>query len=903
MANTTPPPVSSPLKQLSFAFPFRRKGQGATASSADFTDEHEFYKVLEAEPSGNYSVSAKGMWHGGVHVTEAGAGRSLDLKYGVRCLADGEVIAYRVDRAYPLSELPAQNGTGAISAPYSTGFTLVRHSMEFPRGTTLTFYSLYMHLQDLADYERDTTLSRPAYWSKEFEVTAFAQDRPDAGANGQTAPAEQMGLRIRATRRTGTILGILPQGARVVIGARADGWGQITDSHGADLYPKVVGDFVSPDVAANGWIFLGKEHGGPVVTEGMPELSLDRVVVLTEPFRIKAGELIGHLGRYDSLSPQTSSRMVHIEVFCDDTVKTFITQGQAWIASNGAHEQAWQQLGLPKVPTILRVDRNTTLYHLPGQQGQHAKQTGVIQVASFAGLARQANSPSMEATAGTDGRKLNWWHVDSADALGRDISGWVREDSFAGGRVTREFAQKWVDFKTLEDPHDPTHTMFATTQAYVDYSIGADVADAGSRDKLSQLMQKIYDTLPLTGDSNQAADRLHDAAENPWVALRMSRLIIRHESEWANPDKWKRLIAEIEKKTGPQPQHEAELERIEKLVWWDEVKACLADLPAPDVFHIHPIALVGNFLVGQTLCACGCCLQDVFKVTRYGHAPNTHYGPVFWGERALDKSKVLTEMRASGVISESEYRIIVAMSKNEGMLDAVQSYDSEAVTAGAMQKTINSMGKGEFPIQVAEFKASNASEYSELFERCGWTVEGIGPGAQMFYSHSELTQGQKITGGPLKDLMRRGCSAANFGQKVKSVPLAVIAHAITSRSYETKQLMDFLSRLRDKVLPATPRGYHYTIAQYFQSDLGRAAALDQSVNRPGYVTRDIGKALDALFSHHPELSRNPDEWGSNRAQYEREVVGNYGNSREMSRDSNGLNSAPRRFGNLTGNLG
>ena len=107
MANTTPPPVSPPLKQLSFAFPFRRKGQGATASSADFTDEHEFYKVLEAEPSGNYSVSAKGMWHGGIHVTEAGAGRSLDLKYGVRCLADGEVIAYRVDRAYPLSELPA----------------------------------------------------------------------------------------------------------------------------------------------------------------------------------------------------------------------------------------------------------------------------------------------------------------------------------------------------------------------------------------------------------------------------------------------------------------------------------------------------------------------------------------------------------------------------------------------------------------------------------------------------------------------------------------------------------------------------------------------------------------------------------------------------------------------------
>jgi hypothetical protein len=486
---------------------------------------------------------------------------------------------------------------------------------------------------------------------------------------------------------------------------------------------------------------------------------------------------------------------------------------------------------------------------------------------------------------------------------GKAIHGWVREQNFAGGRVTREFAQKWVDFQTLEDGHDPTHTMFATTKAFVDYAVGADVPEPEALDKLSPLMASIYRALYPTGDGGRAASDLCAAAEDPWTALRMSRLIIKHESEWANPGKWKQLIAEIEKETGPQAQHEAEQERIEKLVWWDEVKVGVADLPTSDVFHIHPIGLVGNFLVGQTFCACGCCLHDVFKVTRYGHAPHTHYGPVFWGEMSLEKSNVLINMRGSGEISESEHRIIVAMSKNEGMLDAVQSYDSEAVTAGAMQKTINPQGKGEFPNQVAEFKVSNASEYKDLFEKCGWTVEGTGPDAQMFYTHPELTQGQKITAGPLRDLMRQGCSDANFGQKVKSVPLAAIAHAITSKSYETKQLMDFLSRLRERVLPSMPRGYHHTIGQYFQSDLGRAAALDQSVNRPGYVTRDIGKSLDAMFSNHPGLSRNPDEWGANRAQYEREAVDHYGNSREMSHDSNGLNSAPRRFGNLASNLG
>lgn len=601
MANTTPSnPPSVPLKQLGFAFPFRKKDQGNAGSSVDFTGEHDFHKALQQEPSGSYSVSGKGMWHGGIHVTEAGAGRSLDLKYGVRCIAEGEVVAWRVDRTYPVSEIPAQSDTpAAISAPYSTGFALVRHSMEFPRGSALKFFSLYMHLQDLAGYERDTSQPKPAYWSTQFKVTEFARDKPRAGPNGQVAPAEQ-GLRIRATKPHGTVLGILPRGAQVSIGKRDGDWGQIKDTHGAQLIAPTAGGLVAAN-AASGWIFLGKENGGPVVEEIMPDSSLDRVVVPSTPVPIKAGELIGHLGRYDSLNQQTSNRMVHIEVFCDNDIKSFIEQGRTWIRNNGAHPDRWQKLGLPSDPTILRVDKNTTLYGLANKQGKDAKQTGVIQVAAFAELAKHSEKSWAETEPGTDGLKLRWWHVDSADVLGRAVDGWVREQSFAGGPVTREFAQKWVDFRTLEDAHDPTHTMFATTKAFVDYAIGADVPEPGALGNLSLLMASIYRALYPTRDGSRAADELCAAAEDPWTALRMSRLIIKHESEWANPDKWKQLIAEIEKQTGPRAQHKAEQERIEKLVWWDEVKVSVVDLPTSDVFHIHPIGLVGNFVCAPPL--------------------------------------------------------------------------------------------------------------------------------------------------------------------------------------------------------------------------------------------------------------------------------------------------------------
>ncbi|WP_262421315.1 glycoside hydrolase family 19 protein [Paraburkholderia sp. UCT31] len=598
MATTTSPsnPPITPVKLLQFAFPFRRKGTGG--APADFIDEHEFHKLLRQEPSGAYSVSGKGMWHGGIHVTEAGAGASLDLKGGVRCIANGEVVAWRLDSTYPVSEIPARNGQPAISAPYSTGFALVRHSMEFPKDRKLTFYSLYAHLQDFADYESDAHLPRPKYWATRFEVTTCAQDRPTAGSGGQLAPAGQQGLRVRVSRPHGAVLCILPQGAQVSLGRREDGWGQIKDASGVSPYPGTAGGVAHP--ATNGWIFLGAEHGGPVVREVMPDSSLDRVIVLSTPSEvvpIKAGELIGHLGRYDPLSRQTSgNRMVHIEVFCDDSIKSFIDEGRSWIGQNGAKVNAWKQLALPGEPTIQRIDSGTTLYTRHNEEGAEAGQTGVIEVFPLAALARGSTDRQyIETETGGDGDKWRWWKIDSADVRHQPIDGWVREENFAGGRVTREFAQKWVDFQTLDDEHDPTHTMFATTNGFVDYAMGADVPDAGSLGKLSALMSSIYQALNLGGDPARAADGLRNAANDPWTALRMSRLIIQHESEWANPDKWKQLIAAIEQRTGPKPEHVEEQKRIGKLVWWDAVKAGLTDFPGSNVFHIHPVGLVGNF--------------------------------------------------------------------------------------------------------------------------------------------------------------------------------------------------------------------------------------------------------------------------------------------------------------------
>src|SRR5690606_19446587 len=82
------------------------------------------HALAEAE-SGYFPVGISGIWHGGIHF-DRGTGTRLRQTDGVHSITSGEVIAYRVDSTYPMSEYSAGEGE------YSRGFALVRHSLTLP---------------------------------------------------------------------------------------------------------------------------------------------------------------------------------------------------------------------------------------------------------------------------------------------------------------------------------------------------------------------------------------------------------------------------------------------------------------------------------------------------------------------------------------------------------------------------------------------------------------------------------------------------------------------------------------------------------------------------------------------------------------------------------------------------
>ena len=210
----------SPVKQWTFPVIINSKKEPLTAD--------DYYAALMSTSTGFYPVSVTNLMHMGIHFDKTvlkELGDENERK--VHCIADGEVVAYRINGNY-------QNiSYGDTVAFYSTGFVLVRHLLEMERveekkqstepnaensSTTekpaednsltssasktndtatstnstadkadtesedtptepekeklpphqLYFYSLYMHLADTAFYDKNSKMPTPAFWEQDI---------------------------------------------------------------------------------------------------------------------------------------------------------------------------------------------------------------------------------------------------------------------------------------------------------------------------------------------------------------------------------------------------------------------------------------------------------------------------------------------------------------------------------------------------------------------------------------------------------------------------------------------------------------------------------------------------------------------------------------------------------------
>jgi hypothetical protein len=419
--------TSSPVSQ--WAYPFPQTGATGTV------DPDAYLAAFHAN-DGPFPMGLNGLWHGGIHLDQAGAPPSaadsaMDRNGGVRCIADGVVVAYRLDSDYQHLTYPDKS-----TALYSRGFTLVKHKLTLPAvpaaatsapntpgnalhrpttapasnepnklstdpADTLVFFSLYMHLAPCTVYkhwERDKDKKTwPSYYNAEPIYTVSDTRATDKQKN-ITVGEPVKGLHVHRDNhnRAGENIGILPSGSKVKIQRPAHAprnWGRIASIISGSIVPLAPGRAVPSD-ASHGWVFL------PWLDSEINPAALDSVYVLPKPSPIEAGEVVGYLGEYQNaehasaLPPSPQRALLHVEVFAGDDLQAFLARSRA------RAEQLTQE---PKTQLVLSKGANLYGYKADGDLTLPANT--VVAVANDApqtGIWTKVRAKAAGATSATD---------------------------------------------------------------------------------------------------------------------------------------------------------------------------------------------------------------------------------------------------------------------------------------------------------------------------------------------------------------------------------------------------------------------------------------------------------------------------------------------------------------------
>lgn len=631
-----------------------------TLGAADVTDSQQFYAALAKAKDGYYPLGVNGLWHGGVHFDDD-SGLVGDLAE-IKCIADGEVVAYRIDESYPTFAVDA---TRSI---YSTGFVLIKHRLEAPIApgsdavSSLTFFSLYMHLLDWNTYRLAPSLNRPPFWNSGiWQVKATAND-PVLGLRVRQEPKGKPGY--------GTVLGVLPRGTLVETGEADHGWLKIvclTPAHSSvppgsgwvfktemkasttpnryviaeaakdPMNPPQKGLAVHATASQSSTTTAILPIGSQVkigtegtsgkyqklleivsgeasqvlnsvdgvlgyIWEGMLEKKnepeqKDAVHVLERPVPIKAGTVLGHVGKYQDHSDPTLKNLLHLEVFSCEDIKAFTVLSKASSSGRPTAEK-----------TLLKIHKGSALItHVEGMNATNPpkvsdvhKKVGYDFFVSVGALEALPIEKKIKAAIvmGEVTTHTLWWRLDGllADAEGNAISGWLAEPDIT---LSRYSPHQWEGFELIEETTNNVDNLAAYLHAQdsfneeeaTAYLPNVTNANAGPA------KQRLYKILDKNGDKKLTPDEIKDAISKPWFSQAIAQTITLYESEWQykaeNWDSLDKLMQHSD--SDPNVGWVAEKARIKKLGWWDELVGHHGITGNGKVQHIHPIGFIENF--------------------------------------------------------------------------------------------------------------------------------------------------------------------------------------------------------------------------------------------------------------------------------------------------------------------
>ena len=532
----------------------------------------QYFNHLAGDESARFLFNNSGLWHQGIHLRASKFPSSEFENNKICAIADGKLIAYKVDSEYKSDN---ESESSKESAVYSTGFFLLKHEVAYPKDNVLTFYSLYRHTAKLGDYQ-----------SLGEELLA------------QTKSADKYPVAIREDNK---VIAQLTDGQVLLIRKYHGNKSKFDDV----VWYKDINGFEHKPKAGKHWKVFNRSYetmmvqpinGIPLLTHHKIETQTDREVKLDKPIVIKAGEELGLMGEYNQIG-ESGEKLLHLEVFTYDNIEQFKAKAEA------AYKQDREKKGIKD--NFLYVARGSQLYSIANDEAVALEKTQVEIMVPLADVAKKTvkdkqNPKKTQAYYNVQPYLYSLPHKHQEGGIYVDERHLTHGLLFPGVNIFNQSGNGLCIFK---------HPLHQNIDPKSDLTIE-------QKNELDLMFKSMMDELDLEKDKNAAvsfeAGKLKGLLLSPVQQRRLTGIVAKHDSEWK-----KTRAADFSQTCGVYRANGKEeiAKRIEKRVEDLSIKLEVDGFNTDkQAYYLHPLGMIG-WLIGQTLTLTEQDIIDIMKVT------------------------------------------------------------------------------------------------------------------------------------------------------------------------------------------------------------------------------------------------------------------------------------------------
>ena len=579
----------------------------------------QYFNHLAGDESARFLFNNSGLWHQGIHLRASKFPSSEFENNKICAIADGKLIAYKVDSEYKSDN---ESESSKESAVYSTGFFLLKHEVAYPKDNVLTFYSLYRHTAKLSDYKSGI---------EEIVGSTKSSDNKIVIRDAKNQP-----LNPRVELKNGVTIGVRRHTQAQDKFDELLWYRETKDNKTIEHKPK----------SGEHWRIFHQSYeemqsesikGLPLLSKHKIDTQVDVEVKLDKPIEIKAGEELGLMGEYNQIG-ESGEKLLHLEVFTYDNIEQFKAKAEA------AYKQDREKKGIKD--NFLYVARGSQLYSVLKDEVVELEKSKVEIMVPLADVAKQTVKKK------TDKTGKDYYNVQpylySLPQKNKEGGIYVDESHlthgllFPGVNIFNQSGNGLCIFKhPLHQNIDPKSDL--TTE---------------QKNELDPMFKLIMDELDLEKDKNAAvsfeAGKLKDLLLSPVQQRRLTGIVAKHDSEWK-----KTRTADFSQTCGVYRENGKEeiAKRIEKRIADLSIKLEVDGFNTDkQAYYLHPLGMIGWLAVVKDGKRCFCYEQGLMSSPCSAGTPvlEQHYEALskeLGVEKEVLKAVAEVESRGKGFIN------------------------------------------------------------------------------------------------------------------------------------------------------------------------------------------------------------------------------------------------------------